>query len=153
MIGDVLRRPTATVAGLVAVVVGLAVLLFVLFRDTGPPEPIVSISSTGEGIVLRWENPETDKAYGPLVYDVKILDDAGKVQTTYLQDVDNRAWPGCCRLQITPGGAVTKTVPEQSEPVGAIRLVNQYVGPTADRELLPTITCRLTPKPTCSTDD
>ena len=154
MIGDVLRRPTATVAGIVAVVLGLAVVIFVLLtRDNGPTEPVVSVTSTDEGIVLRWENPEAETAYGPLVYDVKVLDDSGKLLKTYLKDVVDRSWPGCCRLQIPPGGAITKTVPEQSRPVGTIRLVNQYVGIASDRELLPTITCRMGAKPTCSTDE
>jgi hypothetical protein len=44
-------------------------------------------------------------------------------------------------------------MPNQSEPVASIRLVNQYLGTAPDGEYLRTITCRLTPKPTCSTDD
>jgi hypothetical protein len=154
MIGDVLRRPTATVAGIVAAALGVLVLLLVLiFRDDGTPLPIVSATSTDEGIVLRWENPETDTAYGPLTYDVEVLDESGKVEKSYLRETGDQAWPGCCRLQIPPGGAITKTLPQQSEPVGSIRLVNQYVGKAPDGEFLETITCRLTPEPTCSTDD
>lgn len=154
MIGDVLRRPTAMVAGIVAAALGLLVLVFVLvFRDDGTPLPAVSVTTTDEGIVLRWENPEAETAYGPLTYDVEVLDESGKVQRSYLLESGDQAWPGCCRLQIPPGGSITKTLPEQSRPVGSIRLVNQRIGPVNDGEFLETITCRLTPEPTCSADD
>jgi hypothetical protein len=154
MISDVLRRPTATVAGIGAVALGLIVLILVLiFRGGGTPLPIVTVSTTDEGIVLRWDNPEEEKAYGPLTYDVEVLDESGKLEKSYLRETGDRLWPGCCRLQIPPGGSITKTLPEQTRPVGSIRLVNQLIGTEQDGKFIKTIICRLTPKPTCSTDD
>lgn len=154
MISDVLRRPTAKVAGIVAAALGLVVVLVVLLtRDHGPTLPIVTATPTDAGVVLRWSNPEADKAYGPLTYDVEVLDQNGKREGSYLKDVESRAWPGCCRLLITPGGSITKTLPRQSRPIGAIRLVNQYLGRAPDGEYLSTITCRFTPTPKCTPGD
>lgn len=154
MIGDVIRRPTARVAGIVAAALGLIVVLVVLItRDHSTPPPAVTATPTADGVVLRWENPESDVAYGPLTYDVEVLDRNGKVQASYLKGVGTRAWPGCCRLLIPSGGSVTKTLPRQGEPIGAIRLVNQYVGTAPDGETLAAITCRFSPAPKCTTGD
>jgi hypothetical protein len=88
-----------------------------------------------------------------MTYDIEVLDQAGKVQRTYLRDVVDRSWPGCCRLLIVAGGSITKTLPEQSRPVGTIRLIDPHLGRGSDGEFLHTITCRLGTTPQCGTDD
>jgi hypothetical protein len=154
MISDVLRRPTALVAGIVVAALGLIVVVLVLaLRDGGTAAPKLSVSPGDDGIVLRWENPEAETAYGPLTYDVEVLDESGKLEKSYLLGSGDQAWPGCCRLQIPPGGSITKTLPKQARPVGSIRFINQHVGTKSDGDYLDTIVCRLTPEPTCSTDD
>jgi hypothetical protein len=148
----VLRRPTVAGAGLAALLLGVALLVYIGFINRGDsdPTPDISVRLTTDGVVLRWDNPDGSKVFGPLTYDVVVHTPAGATQASYLHTRDDERWPGCCRLEIPPGGAITKDLPRQKAPIGSIDLVEQHVGRGEEGYDLPDVTCRLEPEPECA---
>jgi hypothetical protein len=139
--------------GLGVVILGVALLVYagVVSRGDSHPVPEISVQPTADGVVLRWENPDESHVLGPLTYDVIVHTKAGATQASYLHTTANdQRWPGCCRLELPAGGAITKNLPRQQSPIGSIDLVGQHVGSAQNGYDLDDVTCRFDdPEPKC----